>query len=406
MALLVLCKESLAKNHMFMDYMMIHAFLICSRLTSHHKSHVILDAGEDQFQNPNYYLSPSTAKDMVRQVWHHAAKQSKFPPKENVRKRMAQRAMQALQEITVRRGLGDVYPSPQQVVDTVVKSSAFQKGRDWVNQLVPLGFLLYGCVECDRDMIRKFQPTCDLLIQMTRPGVYPLQSKRWLKLVDDGIPLEPGQTFADSHYAHWHCPCCCAQWTHATQAEYRLLVLGPNPDNAKAGDQMFCAYIDTLMDAEEKGQADAEQARPEKQINLLKGMTLLQQIGNRTVTKDLVLTAIEQLNATCENKLCSVANVVQLLSANHQLSKCYQRKQLYCEDECLSIGPARSDFLALAVDRDSVPRLTKDHLQKCIDLCASFYDLDEYDVRCTPSERKTFEDMRQRVTKMDLASSL
>ena len=91
----------------------------------------------------------------------------------------------------------------------------------------------------------------------------------------------------------------------------------------------------------------------EKQINMLKGMTLLQQIGDQHVTPELVLRANEHLNENCRNALCKMGNVVQLFSPDHKLTK-YSDKQHYCEDEHLSLGPPGMDLLALAVDRDSV----------------------------------------------------
>ena len=170
---------------------------------------------------------------------------------------------------------------------------------------------------------------------------------------------------------------------------------------------MFCAYIGPLLDPNAKGKDAAEQISLEKQINMLKGMTLLKEIGNRTVTKDLVLRAIEHLNENCQNALCKMGNVVNLFSPDHTLSEKHWDKQHYCEDERLSLGPQGTDVLALAVDRNKTQTLTKEDMQQVIDWCASFYDFDKADVRAkTKSERRTLRELRERVSRLNLASKL
>ena len=161
---------------------------------------------------------------------------------------------------------------------------------------------------------------------------------------------------------------------------------------------MFCAYIGTLLDPNAKGKDAAEQISLEKQINMLKGMTLLKEIGNRTVTRELVLRAIEHLNENCKNALGKMGNVVELLSPNHELSEKHSDKQHYCEDPRLSLGPQGTDVLALAVDRNKTHTLDKEDVQEVIDWCASFYDFDKVDVRAkTKSEKKTLSQMKERV---------
>ena len=185
------------------------------------------------------------------------------------------------------------------------------------------------------------------------------------------------------------------------------MIAAPYLDKAQAGDEVFCAYIGTLLDPNAKGKDAAKQISLEKQINMLKGMTSLEEIGNRTVTRELVLIAIEHLNENCKNALRKMGNVVKLFSPDHKLSVKHWDKQHYCEDARLSLGPQGTDVLALAVDRDKTPTLTKEDVQQVIDSCASWYDFDKADVRAeTRSERRTLRELRERVSRLNLASKL
>ena len=92
---------------------------------------------------------------------------------------------------------------------------------------------------------------------MERLGVYPLKSSAWLRLAKRIRHLEPGMTTAGSRDCAWLCPGCCEKWTHAKQATYRFLIAAPYLDTAHAGDEVFCAYIGTLLDPKAKGK-DAE----------------------------------------------------------------------------------------------------------------------------------------------------
>lgn len=362
-------------------------------------------AGEDQFQNPEHYLKPGTADEFTSE-WNNKAKRSKWGPGPN----QAARAISNLQSKSDRLKQETQYATPEELLVTMRSSKPFTQGLDWVNELVPHLHLLYGCVECDRTMFQQFQSHLhsDARIQqMDQLGVYPLKSSDWLRLAKPNRRLEPGMTTAGSGDCAWHCPGCCEKWTHAKQAPYRLLIAAPYLDTAQAGDEVFCAYIGPLLDPNAKGKDAAEQISLEKQINMLKGMTLLKEIGNRTVTKDLVLRAIEHLNENCQNALCKMGNVVNLFSPDHTLSEKHWDKQHYCEDERLSLGPQGTDVLALAVDRNKTQTLTKEDMQQVIDWCASFYDFDKADVRAkTKSERRTLRELRERVSRLNLASKL
>ena len=266
--------------------------------------------------------------------WQHKVKSSKFVPGDSNAEKIAKRAMESINEKNARKKEDKVMPTADEVVKMMAESSVAKRGTDWVNQLGPNVFLLYGHKECDGEMLRLMQPDCKMLLQAEKVGVYPLSSAKWLRLAGPSQILGVGKTGAGDYFVTWHCAACCDKWTHANDAEWRLLVAGHSED-AKQGEQAFCAYIGTCLD--DKTRDGAAKVDIEKQIQLLKGATLLEKIGDQEVTKEKVLKAIEALNAECEHKLGTMANVVKLRAGNHQLSK-FQKRQLYCEDERLSIG--------------------------------------------------------------------
>ena len=112
---------------------------------------------------------------------------------------------------------------------------------------------------------------------------------------------------------------------------------GDSDDIGKEGDQVFCAYIGTCLDEENKD--NKIQIDLHKQIQLLKGATLRDKIEGKSWTKEHVLKAIHDLNVECEEKLGSMANVVEIRSANWKKDdQKFSVRKHYCEDERLSIG--------------------------------------------------------------------
>ena len=180
-------------------------------------------------------------------------------------------------------------------------------------------------------MLEKMQSLPKLLADMKSPGVYPLSASKWLRLAGPTQTLDFDKTSAGVDFATWHCPCCVERWSHAPDAAWRLMVAG----DASEGEQVFCAYIGTCLDEENKD--NKIQIDLHKQIQLLKGATLRDKIEGKSWTKEHVLKAIHDLNVECEEKLGSMANVVEIRSANWKESRFSERK-LYCEDERLSIG--------------------------------------------------------------------
>ena len=122
------------------------------------------------------------------------------------------------------------------------------------------------------------------------------------------------------------------------------------------------------------------------------------------ITKELILQAISNLNAECEEKLGKLANVVPVMYVNREKSK-FETRQLFCDDTRLPIGYAGAPYLALAVDKGSVPELTPSLLQVWIDFCASFLDLSTYKPQGAQMS-KSVEGLTESVAKVSLCAKL
>ena len=125
---------------------------------------------------------------------------------------------------------------------------------------------------------------------------------------------------------------------------------------------LLVAFVHTLEDwaflcirwANDAGQKESS-GRPSRKGNPhLEGGPNVNSKWRQQTAKELILQAISNLEVEGEEKLRKLANVVSVMSVNHERSK-FETRQLYCEDTRLSIGYAGTPYLALAVDRGSVP---------------------------------------------------
>jgi hypothetical protein len=262
-------------------------------------------------------------------------------PPQHEEEKMALRAMDNIRDKYAKKHFLRVLPSGTQIKEMMKESAAARRGVDWVNKIGENIYILYGHKQCDADMLQQHQKGgCKRLLQTENVGVYPLQSCKFLRLAGPTRELERGKTKAGTNYATWHCAACCEKWTHARDAQWSLLVAGHDWNDAKEGDSVFCAYIGSsvpcLNDEEHK---DEKQIDLHKQIQLLKGATLRDKIEGKSWTKEHVLKAIHDLNVECEEKLGSMANVVEIRSANWKKDdQKFSVRKHYCEDERLSIG--------------------------------------------------------------------
>ena len=363
-----------------------------------------------QGQDADFYVRKEKTGAFLRPVWHRSARDSKFVPNVTNLGKKTKRAMENIHDKIAKRRLDVEMPSTEEVVDAMTTSLAVRRGVDWVNQIAPETYLMYGHQRCDIAELQAYHPDCQMFSKMIskseHPGIYPLQSSKWLRLAGPTQKLDWGRTEDGMKFATWHCPACVGKWTHGGNAAHRLLIAG-SADKQMPGDEVFCAYIGTCLpdDKADESKHTDRQVNLEKQIQLLKGMTLVKKIGSQEVTHDVVLKAIDALNKECEDALGKMVNVVRLRSAEPETSWQFSDRQHYCEDERLSIAASGTPFLALAVAHGSVPTLTSDLLQLWIDFCASFMNMADY-VPVGKAQTITYNELAVRVKRLDLVSKL
>ena len=357
-------------------------------------------AGESIKGDPRGFINK---KNKLSADWNHKMRASKFDPSVKKEEQMIRRACEAIDGKRERKGGNednDNLPSAKEVVSKLQESRDFRKGVDWVNQLgVAFVCLLYGHKECKVEKLKHFQPQCDArLFGLEVPGVFPLASSKFLRLAGPTQELVYNKSKVGENYATWHCAACADKWTHKTDSSFRLMVTGCKEDE---GGKAFVAFVGNTV---ARRDSDSESLSLERQINVLKGCRLLKEIGDKPVTKELVLQAIGKLNIDCEMALGTMVDIVHIQAADHKDSK-YWARQLYCEDQRLSIPHAGAPFLALAVDKKKTPTLTPELLQMWLDFCASFVDLDNFQPQ-GPAERKAKKSMQEQVGLFELSSRL
>ena len=171
----------------------------------------------------------------------------------------------------------------------------------------------------------------------------------------------------------------------------RLFVSRCYPD-----DTAFVAYCNARLSSRDYRRGEGWRPAFEIQIQILKAARLLEKIGNRVITKQLIIRCLESLNTDCKNRLGTLAEVYSVTSCDWTKGPGYNR-QIYCEEPALSLPAEGIQFKALLVDADSVPLLTPDLLQKWIDFCAMFLDLENYTPQ-GPAESRARRYMAERRT--------
>ena len=132
--------------------------------------------------------------------------------------------------------------------------------------------------------------------------------------------------------------------------------------------EIFTAYLGVLS------------ARQELQLAILKTGKLLQRIGNREITKTVLLHAITVLNEKCEGRLGQMVPTVTVTAQDpaHRSSV-----PIYCEDPALSLQNVGVRFRAFRMD-EHAPIIEPADLDLLLGFAATFLSMD--DVR--PESRK------------------
>ena len=177
---------------------------------------------------------------------------------------------------------------------------------------------------------------------------------------------------------HGYCTCaaaaCLKRWSWAVGGHRRLLVIG-SEEMISSGIYYF-AYVPRDISSE-----------CENKINLLKSLTMLQVIGSRKITPEVICMVIDEVNKMTEKKLCKgVKEITTRESGDVSGFDC----QLYCEHKSLSLPKPGIVFKTIDLqDRTDVPTFLDDDLSEFLDIIASFMNVDTLSaVDLQPAQRK------------------
>ena len=112
----------------------------------------------------------------------------------------------------------------------------------------------------------------------------------------------------------------------------------------------------------------------ENKINRLKSLTMLQMIGSRIITSEVICSVIDEVNTMTEKKLCKgVKEITTRISGDVSDLDC----QLYCEHKSLSLPKPGLAFKTIDLQgRTDVPTFVDDELSEYLDTLASFMNVD------------------------------
>ena len=216
-----------------------------------------------------------------------------------------------------------------------------KKGRGWVECMGPLCTFHYGCGYCSS---------------------FPTKSSSWYRAIEKTKALEEGMSSLGESHGYWLCAAagCLKRWSWAVGGHRRLLVIG-SEDMISSGNYYF-AYVSEVSSA------------CENKINLLKSLTMLQVIGSRIITPEVICRVIDEVNTTTDKKLCKgVKEITTRVSGDVSDLDC----QLYCEHKSLSLPKPGIVFKIIDLQgRTDVPTFVDDELSEFLDTLASFMNVD------------------------------
>ena len=130
----------------------------------------------------------------------------------------------------------------------------------------------------------------------------------------------------------------------------------------------------------------------EQQINILKACMLVKEIGDKEITRELVLAALERLNVQAEINLARLPGVVTL-NAKDPTDKFGTK--IYCEDHRLSSQRPGLPYRALVLPPDGTPTIGYEEVRQVVDWASAFVDLHSF-YGTGDATRKALCDLRDR----------
>jgi hypothetical protein len=220
-------------------------------------------------------------------------------------------------------------------------NDAAKKGMDWIEWLGPMCTFHNGCAFCQS---------------------FPMQSSSWYRATKKARKVQEGQTTLGETVGYWLCAVdgCLQRWSWKKGGERRLMVIGT--EHMILSGEYYFAYV------------ASRNPRCENKITLLKCLTMLQVLGSRAITPQVICMVIDEVNTMTEKKLCKgVKELTTRLSGDVSGFDCY----LYCEHKSLSLAKPGFAFKTIGLKgRDDVPTFDDDELSEFLDTLASFMNVD------------------------------
>ena len=111
----------------------------------------------------------------------------------------------------------------------------------------------------------------------------------------------------------------------------------------------------------------------ELQLGILKAATLLKEVEGKTITKEVVMEGIKQLNERCSGRL---GQMLPTEFCKAQNVKGASSVPLYCEDPALSLEGPGLDYIAFKLPNGfDQEKLTREDLELYIAYASIFFDL-------------------------------
>ena len=147
-----------------------------------------------------------------------------------------------------------------------MKSARFEKSSDWVVQISPFSFQLFGCAR-----------------EAGGCGTYPLKNGNFYRFSNLDSALGSQQS------GFWACGPCLKRWTWGADGRYQMIIVC-DPENFENN---LCAYLgDAYIDDQIK-----------QELAVLKGSAVLEQIGSQPINTNTILRALEVLGERAERQL-------------------------------------------------------------------------------------------------------
>ena len=222
-------------------------------------------------------------------------------------------------------------------------------------------------------------PDVDPYLLLATSRWFLLCSQEYLKqYAKHGISLESG-----GGKVNWHCPGCIKRYKASRDCPRRTIHIC-NPDAKGNQRVLVSAFVGEIP--------DGRTCRGGRNINaslaLLRTSALMTTIGDRTVTVNLLLEAIQTLEVESEARLADYYGdlKVHLKAGDFRNSDKYYNHAAICEDTRLSISTVGQPFVGFLLCANKIPTLTLVHLQLWIDVMCSFAVVDTQAL--PPSEKQ------------------